>query len=345
MISSCVIRVDKVAPAAKTVWGFMSSRSAKSLAKLGRPISQTVLAWLYFRKYWRRDRGYITALASFVLICNACQVGIFSDSGDTAYLGKLIPNLVIELVFTAVTSLFVQVFYCFRIWKLSKQPLIALPVLVLCVASFVLISPFRLLRTKVTFIIATYLSLLTSPDSSLTYTQISQMLSRRTLSTTSMVLSAASSIAISAAMVVVRRLFQHGFKKTTDVADRIVLFTFDTGFPMSVCTILSLITSRAAPETFLYIFFYILVYSNSMFVMLNAKARAQLRGGGHGGQSDQSTSAGQTAFQLTTPLSRSRTNGLAIRIETATQQDTDSQDAKRDQFGAYDASTSKGHAM
>ncbi|KAF8918411.1 hypothetical protein CPB85DRAFT_1558260 [Mucidula mucida] len=297
-------------------------------------------AWLYFRKYWRRDRAYITTLASFVLICNACQVGIFSATiynylvtnlGNTAYLGKLIPNLIIEMVFSAVTSLFVQVFYCFRIWKLSKQPLIALPVLVLSVGSFVF---------------TTYYA-----TQSLSYTQISQMLSRRTLCTTSMVLSAVTSIVISVAMVIVRHLYQHGFRKSTDISDRIILFTFDTGLPMTICTILSLVTSRAAPDTFMYIFFYILAgqfYSNAIFVLLDGKARAQLRGGGHGGQSDQTSSAGQTAFQLTTPSSRSRTrNGLAIRIETATQLDNEprNQDAKRDQFNMYDAAASKGHGM
>ncbi|KAJ7215625.1 hypothetical protein C8J57DRAFT_1396718 [Mycena rebaudengoi] len=56
--------------------------------------------------------------------------------------------------------------------------------------------------------------------------------------------------------------------------NRLMVFTFNTGLPTSICALLVTICVAALPETFLYMFFFLLLgrlYTNSILVTLNCR--------------------------------------------------------------------------
>ncbi|KAJ7234912.1 hypothetical protein C8J57DRAFT_1531188 [Mycena rebaudengoi] len=75
----------------------------------------------------------------------------------------------------------------------------------------------------------------------------------------------------------IRDYYEHllgGYKKTTDMINRLMVFTFNTGLPTSICALLVTICVAALPETFLYMFFFLLLgrlYTNSILVTPNCR--------------------------------------------------------------------------
>ncbi|KAJ7224300.1 hypothetical protein GGX14DRAFT_649470 [Mycena pura] len=87
-------------------------------------------------------------------------------------------------------------------------------------------------------------------------------------------LSAACDIVISIVLILLLKLSKTGFKKSTDLINKLIVFTFNTGLPTSLCALLTAIFVAASPSTFLYIFFYLLLgrlYTNSLLVTLNSR--------------------------------------------------------------------------
>uniref|UniRef100_A0A0W0F3V4 DUF6534 domain-containing protein n=1 Tax=Moniliophthora roreri TaxID=221103 RepID=A0A0W0F3V4_MONRR len=81
-------------------------------------------------------------------------------------------------------------------------------------------------------------------------------------------------MAISAVMIFYLQRSKTGVRKSTDIINRMIIFTFNTGLPTSVTALLSIISLHAMPNTFIYIFFYLLtgrLYTNSLLVTLNAR--------------------------------------------------------------------------
>ncbi|KIY48680.1 hypothetical protein FISHEDRAFT_73423 [Fistulina hepatica ATCC 64428] len=150
---------------------------------------------------------------------------------------------------------------------------------------------------------------------------LADLIELQTMSTVTNSLAAVTDIVISIVMILLLHVSKTGFKRSTDMINRLIIFTFNTGLPTSVCAIVAVVAINALSSTFVYIFFFILMgrfYTNSLLVTLNS--RAYIRGMDTGGGSD--------SFSLTVPSSSRRPHGatthqdpIAIRIETTRQRD------------------------
>ncbi|KAF8918425.1 hypothetical protein CPB85DRAFT_1282030 [Mucidula mucida] len=250
--------------------------------------SPSLLAWFYLRRYWKKDAWYITTIVSAVMILDTVQLGIFYDHGNSAFLAELVP---------AFIGLFVQLFYAYRIWKLSQSVLAALPVIILSFAAFVY------------------------SVGGMQQTQIAHLIILAKLSTATMSLAAATDVAITIIMMLILQRSKTGFRRSTDIMNRLIIFTFTTGIPTSVTALLVVVMVNAEPNTFLYIFFYILVYTNSLLVMLNS--REYIRGE----TSELSSTGNGNAYAMTSSSRGNHTTNhaasVAIRIDTTVQNEGD----------------------
>jgi len=87
-------------------------------------------AWFYYRKYRRRDDWKLKALVFSVLILDTCQVAILAacvynyavtNHDNPTVMGTMFSTLIIDVVFSNLIGLLVQIFYIHRIWRLSYQ--------------------------------------------------------------------------------------------------------------------------------------------------------------------------------------------------------------------------------
>ncbi|KAJ7804080.1 hypothetical protein B0H14DRAFT_3883718 [Mycena olivaceomarginata] len=101
-----------------------------------------------------------------------------------------------------------------------------------------------------------------------------QVIELEPLSITSMTLTAVTDVAISVSMVFLLQASKTGYKRTTDLINRLMIFTFNTGLPTAISAILCTVTIILWPNTFLFIFFFLLLahlYTNSLLVTLNSR--------------------------------------------------------------------------
>ncbi|KAJ3838648.1 hypothetical protein F5878DRAFT_619006 [Lentinula raphanica] len=221
-------------------------------------------AWFYYRKYSKRDNWAIQALVAAVIICDTCQIGFLyaavynytvTNQGNPLALAKIDPNLIIELIFSGMIAFLVQHFYCHRIYALSHSWLLA---------GFVSMTSLGSLVTLYYFI-GVVLS---------QYTELAQLALLDNVSIATNVLGIVSDLAITFLMIYLLQRSKTGFRNTTDVLNRLIVFTFNTGIPTSLLSILTLILLEGVPGTFIYIFVYVSMgrfYTNCLLVTLNSR--------------------------------------------------------------------------
>ncbi|KAF8900218.1 hypothetical protein CPB85DRAFT_1326263 [Mucidula mucida] len=219
--------------------------------------------WFYFRKYSQRDALPLRVLVGFVLFCDVVQMALLTASvyrytvtfhGDNTLLNVLDKNLAIELFFSGAIALSTQLFYSWRILVLSKNW-----ILVVSVASLGLGS---------------YVILLVYTVTVLQYEFLTDLLKQVPMSSALNGLGAACDLAITVIMVIFLERSKTGFRMSTGIINRLIIFTFNTGIPTTICALLSLIFLNAIPHTSLYIFFYVIMgrfYTNSLLVTLNSR--------------------------------------------------------------------------
>ncbi|KAJ7144454.1 hypothetical protein C8R44DRAFT_144623 [Mycena epipterygia] len=219
--------------------------------------------WMYIRKYHSTDPSVMKYLVIAVLICDTCQQGLIthliyrtlvSSIADPSILKSAVNTGVYQLYFGGAVATMVQQFFCWRIYKVGKS--VILPGAV----SFVSWTALVLLY----FTAAKYgsASLLANP-------------SLQVLAIVTNSLSAGVDVTISVTLVYLLQSSKTGFTKaTTDLINRLIIFTFTTGLPTTVFALLSAICIGAFPKTQLYLFFYMIVgrlYTNSLLVTLNSR--------------------------------------------------------------------------
>ncbi|KIY65517.1 hypothetical protein CYLTODRAFT_492264 [Cylindrobasidium torrendii FP15055 ss-10] len=222
-------------------------------------------AWNYYRKFAHRDTWQIKAAVTLVILCDTIQMALLSESlysylvthhGDDAYFAYVEKTLIVELFFSGIIGLVVQTFYAYRIWHLSKKWYLVAYVGVLISVAFVLLC--------------IYFELCLHFDT---------MAELGTPKATALSISvngftAACDISITVIMIVFLERSKTGFKKSTDMVNRLILFVFNTGMPTTICAILGLALIKGEPTTYLYIFFYLLMgrfYTNSLLIILNSR--------------------------------------------------------------------------
>ncbi|KIK70291.1 hypothetical protein GYMLUDRAFT_255444 [Collybiopsis luxurians FD-317 M1] len=220
--------------------------------------------YLYFRKYAENDPWFLRVLVGVILVCDTFQVGILTacvyeyvilNFGNQDILGSLLNTLIIEIFFSDVIAVAVQMFYCWRIWRLSN-------------GNFFMVLPLALLS------LAAFGSLLVYSCLALNFETFEELTSLKNLSMSCNILAAASDILISTAMVFLLQSAKTAYKKTNNMINRLILFAFNTGLPVSFCALWACISINVWPSTFVYMFFFLLqgrLYTNSLLVSLNSR--------------------------------------------------------------------------
>ncbi|KIY72509.1 hypothetical protein CYLTODRAFT_417897 [Cylindrobasidium torrendii FP15055 ss-10] len=262
-------------------------------------------AWFYFRKFSGRDNAWIKGCVTGVLVCDTVQMILLSKTvyvylvtnhGNDLALGMVEKTLLIELYFSGTIAILTQAFYAWRIFALSKSFLLAGIVMLLSVTSYVFVYTSVIINFKL-------LSELVGP--------LPTKLSMATNSTTAL-----CDIAITLIMIIFLERSKTGFRKSTDMLNRLIIFVFNTGMPTTICAILSFAMVKGEPNTFLYIMFYLIMgrfYTNSILVTLNS--RDYIRNGSNSGTE---TRTGNEISLHTVNGNASHHPGpnVSIRIET-----------------------------
>ncbi|KAJ3888115.1 hypothetical protein GG344DRAFT_68239 [Lentinula edodes] len=238
-------------------------------------------------KLWWRQSSYATRVKLDFSTCSELtNAFVLEDQGNPLALAKLDPNLIIELIFSGMIAFLVQHFYCYRIYALSKSWLL---------------SGFVSGLVTLYYFIGVVLS---------QYTELAQLALLDNVSIVTNVLGIVSDFAITFLMIFLLQRSKTGFKNTTDVLNRLIVFTFNTGqshllFFISNETgtfeywsrhtdftmlhrdfnsgrlesklftpVLTFMELEGVPGTFIYIFVYVSMgrfYTNCLLVTLNSR--------------------------------------------------------------------------
>ncbi|KAJ7644947.1 hypothetical protein FB45DRAFT_899007 [Roridomyces roridus] len=270
-------------------------------------------AWYYFRSYAKRDPWYIQALVAFVTVCDTAQQAILTacaytyivtNFGNPAILDVVVNTLIIEIFFSNFISVAVQLFYCYRVYRLSNRNLIPTTFLsVLSIGSFISLFVYTVKALKIT-----------------TFAELTTL---KTLSMSCNIIAAVTDVLISVVLVYYLYISKTGMTKTDDMINRLIAFTFNTGMPTSLCAIAACVGINVSPETFIYIFFFLLqgrFYTNTLLVTLNTRdyIRSVVAPGSvqefrleNAGGSGRDRSGGG----MMVPQPNHHESGIAIRIE------------------------------
>ncbi|KAJ7623194.1 hypothetical protein FB45DRAFT_98095 [Roridomyces roridus] len=278
--------------------------------------------WLYIRKYHLKDTLLIKCLVIAILVCDTCQQVLLIHSvykylvggiSDPAILPSVVETLMVQLFFSCAIATMVQQFYCWRIYKIGQNIFLALAVSAVSWTSCVVLMIYaaRAVRFK----------------------QLGQLTTLQTLSIVSNTLSAAADVTVSVVLVILLQVSKTGFKRSTDLINRLMIFTFNTGLPTSMAALAATICVAAFPNTFLYIFFFLLLgrfYTNSILVTLNSREYIKSTSDPASQEHYSLENSGRPRPPQAGTLNGGQRDAITIRIETDTMHDyhSSSQDLK-----------------
>ncbi|KAF9257589.1 hypothetical protein L218DRAFT_965181 [Marasmius fiardii PR-910] len=276
--------------------------------------------WFYFRKYNSRDPLGTRLLIAFIMVADTIQEAMICEAvykyavtmhDDPTAMQHMVKTILIELFFAGAIGFAVQQFYVYRIFRLSNNNyFIAGAVSLLSLASLALIWGYTIVT--------------------LSYSSLSELIRQAHWATALNVMSAATDLAITVAMIWCLQDKKTGFKKSTDIINRMIVFTFNTGILTTLLSIADVIALNTMPNTFIYMGFFLIrdrFYTNSILVTLNS--REYIKGGTIA--SDHETislggfSQASTNGRLRMPPMESQTHTsreIAIRIEKSTLHDS-----------------------
>ncbi|KAJ7765478.1 hypothetical protein DFH07DRAFT_366499 [Mycena maculata] len=265
--------------------------------------------WMYIRRYHAQDSRVVKCLVVAVLICDTCQQALLchavykylvSSISDPTILLSVVNTLMIELFFSCAIATMVQQFYCWRIYKIGQSVLLAVAVSVVSWTSCAVLIVYSVKAVK--------LSLL------------GEVINLESLSIAANTLSAVADVTISLVLVILLQHAKTGFKRSTDLVNRLMIFTFNTGLPTSICALVATICIAAFPNTFLYIFFFLLLgrlYTNSLLVTLNSREYIKSKSDNASREQYSLENSGRQRI----PPASSQRDAITIRIETDTMHD------------------------
>ncbi|KAJ4477520.1 hypothetical protein J3R30DRAFT_227636 [Lentinula aciculospora] len=157
------------------------------------------------------------------------------------------------------------------------------------------------------------------------YTELAQLALLDNVSIVTNVLGIVSDFAITFLMIFLLQRSKTGFKNTTDVLNRLIVFTFNTGIPTSLCSIITLVLLEGVPGTFIYIFVYVSMgrfYTNCLLVTLNSRDYIRQGLSSRGVPSSENYAMSIPSNTLESRLEFAGTNstaeGISIRIDRDT---------------------------
>ncbi|KAJ6530988.1 hypothetical protein DFH09DRAFT_141047 [Mycena vulgaris] len=221
-------------------------------------------AWFYFRTYSKRDSWWTKSLVTFVIVCDSSQMAVLTacaysylvtNIGNPAALTHVFSTLIIEIFFSDFIALAVQLFYCYRVYRLSNRSWIASGVLaIMSLGSFIILLVYsaKALQTS-------------------TYAELAEL---NTLSMSCNIAAAVTDAVISLVLMYYLYISKTGLVRTDNMLNRLIAFTFNTGLPTTFCALAACISIKVWPDTFIYIFWFLLLgrfYTNTLLVTLNTR--------------------------------------------------------------------------
>ncbi|KAJ7182484.1 hypothetical protein C8R43DRAFT_967306 [Mycena crocata] len=219
--------------------------------------------WFYFRKYLWKDPLLLKLLVAAVLVCDTCQQALLSECMyiylvkghmDPLIFGTVVKSFITEIIFSSLIALLVQQFYSYRIYLSNDNWVLGGFVSLVSVGAFVTLTLYIVKAMKMT--------------------QIAQLITLKPLTIALNSVGTAADLLISIVMVWLLQRQKAGSKKTTDMLNRLIIFSFNTGLPTSFCALACVISINAWPDTLIYIFWYLMLgrlYTNSLLVSLNSR--------------------------------------------------------------------------
>jgi len=220
--------------------------------------------FLYFQifpgdaKRYKLLVGWIWMLdaAHTLTICVSVWSYAITHFGDTDYPKQIVPSLAATVAFTAITTLSVNIFYGWRIHKMSK-------------ANWWLTGPILLLAiTRVA------LAFVTTTEMVLTKTFPAFAAGFNIVLTCGMSISAATDIVVSTARYYYLRNLKQGYTGTQEVVDAVVIFTINDGCLTCAVAIAAVIFLVRLPDNFIWLGIYFSIgklFSNSLLATLNLR--------------------------------------------------------------------------
>ncbi|KAF7337664.1 hypothetical protein MSAN_02239900 [Mycena sanguinolenta] len=212
------------------------------LTDAGHTISLCVMIWQYVVLNFTNPKIVIEILSAFSVLS-------FLDSM------LLIERFQVLIMFTLVASLNANVFYAWRIYKMSKHNWWLMgPICLLCIA-----------RTGMGLYIAVQLII---------FKNWLALAPVKPAVVASLAVSAATDLVISAARYYYLRDLKQGYMATQEMVDAVVIFTINDGILTCAALGAAIACLLAMPDNFVWIGIYITVaklYSNSILATLNLR--------------------------------------------------------------------------
>ncbi|KAF5335038.1 hypothetical protein D9758_017437 [Tetrapyrgos nigripes] len=316
-------------------------------------IAGCVQAWTYWQSYSKKDPVMIKGMVLVMWILDTVHMGLIygngydymvTNFGDASILAVLINTIIIQLPFSAVMAAMTQSFYCWRLYKFSKGNWwLVVPLILLSTASFgnVIFSQLIALVSDVVVILCSDLYLLhciciTSQNvpgagapqgmhsKFLLNTSVKlQLTFLQTVNSLCNLFSTIADVAISVVMVIYLQFQKTGFERSNTLINRLILFTFNAGLPVSFCALMACISINVWPDRFTYMFFFLL--QARFLVTLNSRNHirnlASIRGTTSTSEPGYYSMSGFTSTPDTSAANsqaQKSTNGgpIAIQIDT-----------------------------
>ncbi|KAJ6588251.1 hypothetical protein B0H19DRAFT_1247942 [Mycena capillaripes] len=206
-----------------------------------------VQAWFYYQKYWRKDPMMNKLMVGFVLLCDTWHL-------NPQAFDRVVKTFVIEVYPSTLIALVVRK-YAFIEGSHGQE----------------LTADLKLLRIP-------YLS-------PVKLDAMADLLAVKNIAMAVDITGAVVDTLISVIMVYLLHSQKGANRKTIDLLNRLIIFTFAAGVPTSICALASAISVAASPDTMTYMFWFLMLgslYTNSLMVILNARDYIRSKGNNEG---------------------------------------------------------------
>ncbi|KAF8191408.1 hypothetical protein K438DRAFT_1970409 [Mycena galopus ATCC 62051] len=201
--------------------------------------------------------GWIWVLdaAHTITICASVWSYAVAHYGEIDYTKQIVPSLAATVAFTAITTLSVNIFYGWRVHKMSKNWWLTGPIMLLALA-----------RVGLAFV--------TTTEMILTKTFPAFAAGFNVVLTCGLSVSAATDIILSTARYYYLRNLKQGYSGTQEVIDAVVVFTINDGCITCAVAIATIICLLRMPGNFVWLGIYFTIgklFSNSALATLNLR--------------------------------------------------------------------------
>ncbi|KAI5825827.1 hypothetical protein K523DRAFT_312610 [Schizophyllum commune Tattone D] len=268
--------------------------------------------WHYYRVYARKDSWVYKGLVVFILVFDTVQQGMFASSvywycvtnhGNSLALGQLEGTLAYQVLFVGLLAFVVQLFYCHRVYRLSHGNYYVTALLIASATS----------AFTSTFVFSVRCAQMST---------FAELPAIKNINIAINITSAATDVLISISMIFCLQQSKTGFKRSNDVLNRLIVFTFNTGLPTSFTAVWCCIAINVWPDTFIYMLTFFLegrLFTNCLMVTLNSREHIQQSlAGGH---SDSYALSSRERSGPRLQGTGASTGAIAVRIDTSQQMD------------------------